>query len=297
MAVKILDPEGQPVAAQLMREERYANGALVEAEIAFVAREVPALGHCVFRVVPTEPEAAEAAVAGTPLTSGLLETDLYRVQVDPDTGAIVRLEDKAAGRDVLAAPGNLVVREPDHGDLWEPYRPLDGGSRIAMTDEHPLPPRGEAVYSDEQTGEPGAGVAGPVLAEFSVEHAFGDKGRFATTVRVVAGLRRLEIRTRLLNNDESVRYRVVFPTAIAEGRSVHEIPFGAIARPAGIEFPAQNWVDWSDGGARARAAQPRPPRQRGERWRPAPVAPAQHPHRRLRLRRRLWAGHVLRLRT
>ena len=247
MAVRIVGPEGQPVPAQILREERYANGALVEVELVFVARDVPALGHCVFHVVPTAPGDAEAAVAGTPLASGFLETDLYRVQVDPGTGAITRLESKADGQDILSAPGNIVVQEPDHGDLWEPYRPLDGGSRIAMKDEHPVPPRGEALYSDEQTGEPGAGVVGPVVSEFSVEHAFGEKGRFATTVRVYNGLQRIEFRTRLLNNDEFVRYRVLFPTTIGEGRAVHEIPFGAIARPAGIEFPAQNWVDWGDG--------------------------------------------------
>ncbi|HOS94955.1 MAG TPA: glycoside hydrolase family 38 C-terminal domain-containing protein, partial [Armatimonadota bacterium] len=46
---------------------------------------------------------------------------------------------------------------------------------------------------------------------------------------------------------EFVRYRVVFPSSIAEGVATHEIPFGAIERPVGIEFPAQNWMDWSDG--------------------------------------------------
>ena len=53
---------------------------------------------------------ADAAVAGTPLASGVLENELYRVQVDPGTGAITRLDDKARARDVLAAPGNIVVR-------------------------------------------------------------------------------------------------------------------------------------------------------------------------------------------
>ena len=44
-----------------------------------------------------------------------------------------------------------------------------------------------------------------------------------------------------------VRYRALFPTSIKKGRAVHEIPFGAIERPDGIEFPAQNWIDWGDG--------------------------------------------------
>jgi len=43
-----------------------------------------------------------------------------------------------------------------------------------------------------------------------------------------------------------VRYRVLFPTSIQNGRAFHEIPFGAIERTQGIEYPAQNWIDYSD---------------------------------------------------
>lgn len=245
-AAAVVDGEGRPVPAQLLREERAVGGDLVEAELVFIARDVPALGHAVYQVLPTEPGAAAAAVAGTPLNCGVLESALYRLTVDPLTGAVTGLACKADGREVLAAPGNLVVQEPDHGDLWEPYRPLDGGSRIAMRERHPLPPRGAAVYSDEQTGEPGCGLAGPVMSEFTVRHPFAS-GTLSTTVRLYADLPRVEFCTRLLNQDEFVRYRVAFPAAVEGGEAVHEIPFGALARPEGIEFPAQNWVDLSDG--------------------------------------------------
>ena len=117
-----------------------------------------------------------------------------------------------------------------------------------MKDEHPLPPRGEAVYSDEQTGEPGAGVAGPVVSEFTVAHPFGEQGRFATTVRLY---RRPPPRSRSARacstTTSSSATASSSPPPSPTGRRVHEIPFGAIARPDGIEFPAQNWVDWSDG--------------------------------------------------
>lgn len=247
MALRVIDPEGKLVPSQIMRDARHENGALVEAEIAFIARDVPALGHAVYRILPADATDEGVAVSGEPLTSGLLETDVLRVQVDPGTGAITSIVRKGDSWEVLRRPGNVVVREADHGDLWEPYRPLDGGSRIAMKDLHPVPPRGEAVYSDEQIGEPGSGYIGPVVSEFTVEHPFGSAGRFATTVRLYAGLERVEIHTRILNNDEFVRYRVLFPTTIRTGHVVHEIPFGAITRPEGIEFPAQNWADWGDG--------------------------------------------------
>ena len=48
-------------------------------------------------------------------------------------------------------------------------------------------------------------------------------------------------------SEKYVRYQAIFPTTIKDGKSTHEIPFGSIERPAAIEFPAQNWVDYGDG--------------------------------------------------
>src|SRR5205085_1946504 len=56
-----------------------------------------------------------------------------------------------------------------------------------------------------------------------------------------------DISTDLVNQEEFVRYRVVFPTSIPKGTSMEEIPFGAIERPQRQEFPAQNWGDYGDG--------------------------------------------------
>lgn len=89
-------------------------------------------------------------------------------------------------------------------------------------------------------------VDGPVFTQFSSAQPFG-KGSFSTRVRVYNGIRRVEIRTSIGNHDRFVRYRAIFPTSVEEGTSVHEIPFGAIERPEGIEFPAQTWVDCGDG--------------------------------------------------
>jgi alpha-mannosidase len=87
---------------------------------------------------------------------------------------------------------------------------------------------------------------GPVVSEFTVRHGFGAKGIFSSRIRLYAGLPRIDIRTTIVNQDQFVRYRVLFPTSIPTGQSTHEIPFGAIDRPEGIEFPAQNWADYSD---------------------------------------------------
>src|SRR5262249_47842116 len=59
--------------------------------------------------------------------------------------------------------------------------------------------------------------------------------------------RRIEMHTTLVNNEKFVRFQALFPTTINAGKNFHAIPFGASERPAGIEFPAQDWVDYGDG--------------------------------------------------
>jgi alpha-mannosidase len=237
--VALRDPDGEAVLVQILDAVRREDGTLISATLAFVA-DVPALGHAVYRVLPQ----AEATPESVAVDDAVLENVFYRVEIDAASGAITRLLVKDGDWDALRAPGNVVALEEDHGDLWEPYHPLDGGSRIAMTTPHPVSPA--ALLSAGQTGAPGRTTRGLVVSEFTVTHPLG-QGRFSTTIRLYAGLRRIDIRTTIRNEDSRVRYRVLFPTTIAEGTSVHEIPYGAITRPAGIEFPAQNWADWSDG--------------------------------------------------
>src|SRR5579862_1658165 len=87
---------------------------------------------------------------------------------------------------------------------------------------------------------------GPVYSEFTVSHPFG-AGRFSTRIRLTHGVRRIDIETTLLNKDMHVRYQVLFATAIKGGKNVQEVAYGAIERPMGVEFPANNWVDYGNG--------------------------------------------------
>ena len=245
--LQVLDAQGRPIPAQFVQTERDVSGALLRAEVAFLARDIPALGHCVYRLVPLTASATSAAAEPIRMNRPVIENEHHRVEFDA-TGAITALIAKADAWNALRSSGNVLVREQDQGDLWELYRPLRGDSRIAMRDVHGVSPRGQAVFSDEQTGDhPSSVTGGQVFSEFSVAHRFGNSGQFSTCVRVYAGLRRIHVHTRLLNNEKFVRYRALFPTSIENGQNVHEIPFGALQRPLGIEFPAQNWVDYSDG--------------------------------------------------
>ena len=245
--VGLTGPDGGAIPVQILESTRYADGGLKTARIAFIARDVPALGYATYHAAPDRRPTGPVATTENPaLTEHVLENDLYRVTLDRATGAMNQVHLKLSDWNVLSGRGNVLARQQDRGDLWELNRGLDGGSRIAMTTRQPVPERGQAAFSDEGKGNPGTVRTGPVFSEFQVERAFGP-GKFATAVRVYHGLRRIEVTTRLVNAEKYVRYQAIFPTTIAGGKTTHEIPFGAIERPAAIEFPAQNWADLGDG--------------------------------------------------
>jgi alpha-mannosidase len=245
--VDVTDADGRTIPSQLLESTRYEDGSLWTARVAFIARDVPALGYATYHITKA-PETTVARIEPKTATGreSILENDLYRLAIEPSTGAITSLRVKSGDWEALAGRGNVVARQEDRGDLWELYKGLDGGSRVAMTTKEAVPARGQAVYSDEGKGEPGTLQIGPVLSEFHVARPFGS-GRFATTIRLYSGLRRIDVKTTLVNNEKFVRYQVLFPTTIEAGRTTHEIPFGAIERPNSIEFPAQNWVDHGNG--------------------------------------------------
>ncbi len=244
-AVEVLDPTGQVIPVQFVQTQRYSSGGLCRAKIAFLARDIPALGYSVYRFRPAAAEAKPHTNADA--STDAIANERYRATFNLATGEMTGLTVAPDDWQVFRGAANVVARQHDAGDFWELYRPLDGGSRIAMKNKQPVPKAGKARFSTEQKGDPGSVVAGPVFSEFKVSHPFGEKSTFATTVRMYAGLPRIEFRTQILNNAKSVRYQVLFPTSIKDGMSVHEIPFGAIGRPAAIEFPAQNWVDYGNG--------------------------------------------------
>jgi alpha-mannosidase len=248
--LEVVDADGRALATQLDSVRRLADGALAQARVSFLAREVPPLGWATFHVRATAPEPGqERPPELKPISPAFgddsLENEFFRVVVDRTTGALTSLRERGSDRELLAAPGNVVARSPDAGDLWEIGRPLDGGMYIASKEHRPVPSVATALMSSMLNGKPASIARGPVFSELRVADHFGG-GDFATRIRVAPGVPRVDVETTLTNREKHVRYQALFPTTIASGRRVDEIPFGSLERSAGVEFPVQNWIDWSD---------------------------------------------------
>ena len=240
---KVVDPSGTAVPIQISSTEQYRDGALRRAKLAFVARDVPACGYATYRVLP---DTSHAPINVHVDSDNSIENEFYKVSFDVKAGAITSVFDQQLGAEMLSGPANVIARKEDKGDLWTFYHPLDGTEHLPNMLHQPVPDSTTAVLSTGFSEKDGTFVRGPVFSEFSVSHPFGT-GRFSTRVRLTKGVRRIDIETELVNNEKHVRYQVLFPTAISDGKNVQEIPYGAIERPLGVEFPAQNWVDYGNG--------------------------------------------------
>ena len=248
--LSLTDPAGKPVPIQILSALRNDDGGIRQARIAFIARDVPAMGYAVYHAVPatSQNQAAAPAVHRTMHEdSGAIENEYYRATFNLWSGEMTSLVLKENNWEVLAHPGNVVAKEHDGGDFWELYGTLNGGRLTAMKKDIPPPRPAYTEWSNDSVGGTGMTSAGPVFSEFHISHPFG-KNQFATRVRVYTGIRRIDINTELVNQEEFVRYRALFPTSVRNGIAMHEIPFGALERRERQEFPAQNWVDYSGGG-------------------------------------------------
>ncbi|MEO6437507.1 MAG: glycoside hydrolase family 38 C-terminal domain-containing protein [Tepidisphaeraceae bacterium] len=244
----VLDPAGKEVPVQITAVARYSDGGIKQANIAFMARDVPAVGYATYRIVSRAGGAAEPIAPGA---GDSIENEHYKITCDPFTGAINSLLVKSANGEgnweVFRAPANVVTRQEDKGDLWELYRGLDGAQKLLVNEKQPVPQAGQAKFSNEFKGtDPAKVKKGPVFSEFDVWHPFDD-GTFAARIRVYAGSRRIDLRTKLVNQQRQVRYQALFPTTIKGGKNWEAIPLGAIERQEGVEYPAQEWVDYGDG--------------------------------------------------
>ena len=229
---------------QIVESTRYADGGLKTARVAFIARDVP---RSAMRPITSRREGA-----GPPRRSpsprrrrgeeASLENDLYRVTIDPATGAITSLRVKpATGRCSRAAATS-----------WR-------GSKTAATlGALQGPRRRQPDRHDDQAAGAQAGPGG--LQRRGKERA-GNRSEAAGLLRVsrgapvrlrqvrdddpaLRGLRRIEVTTRLVNNEKYVRYQALFPTTIQGGKNDSRDPLrrDRAARARSSSPPRTGWT-------------------------------------------------------
>ncbi|MEO5803460.1 MAG: hypothetical protein ABIR24_08005, partial [Verrucomicrobiota bacterium] len=112
---EVSDASGKIIPSQLIEAEHYADGGFRRVKFAFVARDIPALGHSIYRIAPrTVVGASKSSVIDTN-GGNILENNFYRANFDLGTGALTNLLVKAGDWQALKSPANVVTRETDAG--------------------------------------------------------------------------------------------------------------------------------------------------------------------------------------
>ena len=210
---RVKDASGKPVPSQ-----RLASG-----ELAFLASEVPPFGAKRFVIEQAAPAGAKATVAGTALSTALLQ-----VKLDPGTGDIVSL--RRTGIDAELADGRI-----------NNYIYLPGG------DLRDARPAGAAKISLQENG--------PLVVSLRVESAAPGCNQLVREVRLIDGLDRVElidmVDKQAVRAVEGVHFGFSFNIA---GPTVHINSPGAIGQPEIDQLPGacknwfsiERWVDISN---------------------------------------------------
>ena len=240
--VTLRDDAGRDVPFVIEREERHGDGSLAAVALVFLAEGVPALGYRTYWAVPAR-ELATSAVWSRQ-QGDAIENDRYRVEVAGERGgAIVRLLDKQAGKDLLR-PGGLGNELLAYGEYADHPRFMEGPWHLT--------PDGSVTSS--------ADVSAEVVSEQSaVGQRIRVTGGFAgchRTQEIVlwSGVDRVELRTHLDDyRSQDTLFRVRFAADVEGGMPVSEVGNAVIGRgfgfpnvdvaevPFTLDYPAYNW--------------------------------------------------------
>jgi alpha-mannosidase len=158
----------------------------------------------------TEPAEAPASVD----LPAVIETDFYRVRIDPHTGAIVSLKLKPSGREVIGGSANVIVAEKPKTQHGDP------GDHIVNRPER------EAVADSNQFLPEISVTCGPLATTVNVASTFYGGGKMVRLMRFYSAYPRIDFEVEL--NDIPDRTVVVaeFPLAEEITEIRRGIPYG-----------------------------------------------------------------------
>jgi alpha-mannosidase len=235
--VKALDGEGRVLASTIR-----------DSVLEVLVPDVPALGASVIFLRSGEP--VSSTTESTQLTSGggspgdsvaapVLENDALRVEIDPATGDIARLDDKLHGMSALRAGALGLVLIDDHPRLWDAWNIDNLEGRRAWVDQD--------VH------------VGPVVSTPLGQSIEVRRGRDSTQVveryELRTGSDRLDVHFTIGWHESHRLLKLAVPLGFHIDSTRAEVPYASISRPtrprtrrdsARFETPMQRWVDGSE---------------------------------------------------
>ncbi len=236
------DSAGQPLLSQVVAHDAPAHRVTLNVMV----KAVPALGYQVIHLVPAanpHPPASALKIAGADI-----ENEFFRLKIDPHTGCVSSLVNKADGQEAVAPGGcgNLLQAfkdVPRTQDAWE--------IRFDEDFWDLKQPRSVSVIE-----------SGPERAVVRIQHTFhaptrkeGPDSTIQQDIAIYSGVPRIDVNTKVDWHEQHILLKAGFPVNVSSDKAAFEIPYGSIERPTTrntpeeqgmFEVPALRWGDLSD---------------------------------------------------
>ncbi|MGD0732934.1 MAG: glycoside hydrolase family 38 C-terminal domain-containing protein [Terracidiphilus sp.] len=207
--------------------------------VAFVAGKVPQMGMKLYRLVAqpaAAPQPSTLSAGTTPRP--YLENEYFRVEIDPATGNIARLFDKANHREALRAEGNSLT-------AWE-----DTAEQARISSKEYAGPAWDigltgTKWEVDQASSVEVTETGPARATIRVVRRFRDS-QFTQDISLMPGIPRVDVAMSIDWHERATFLKAGFPVNAASDKVSVEIPYGVIDRAqTGEEAVMGKWMDIS----------------------------------------------------
>jgi alpha-mannosidase len=229
----------EKVPVQILKAAAKA-GARQTATVAFVAQKVPQMGLKLYRLVADtgNPQAAASSLRVGSKPRPYLENEFLRVEINPETGNIARLYDKANKREAFHGEGNYLTAWEDTAEQARKTSKEYAGPAwdVGLTGKKWDVSKADRVEITEQ---------GPVRATIRVIHRFRDS-EFTQDISLLAGVPRVDVAMTLDWYERTTFLKAGFPVSVESSKVSAEIPYGVNERDqTGEEAVMGKWVDIS----------------------------------------------------
>ncbi|MEO0490659.1 MAG: glycoside hydrolase family 38 C-terminal domain-containing protein, partial [Cyanobacteria bacterium J06659_2] len=241
----IRDSDGNIQSTQIVTEQCPHDASVQHSDhLIFLATHVPGVGYRSFSLeqVPLSNQPSKVDLNPIPASATNLwelENEYFRVVINPNTGAIDQLYDRASQTPVFSADGNQLQFFRDAGQYWDAWNIAPDYADQRLSDA--------ALVSMDWIEN------GPVQQRLRVTHSFGQS--------IIQQDYVLQTQSPLLRVESIVDWhedytllKVAFPVNFNATTATYDMPCGAIERSptpttpeerAKWEVPALNWADLS----------------------------------------------------
>ncbi len=206
--------------------------------LAFGAESVPGVGYRAYRLAVTSAAPEDAPVA--PVQANEIENEWFRVEADPQDGTLV-VTDKFTG--VVYGGLNRVQDGGDRGDEYNYCAPAHDALVTCPAQPPVIERQADAILGQTLTIRARYAIPADLAPGRDARSALTVDMPVSFTVRLMPGVRRVDVRADFVNPALDHRLRVLFPTGRLSEHVIVDGHFDRLRRPPVNLDVGEGWAE------------------------------------------------------